>query len=38
VGLQNSVLSVGHYPDIDPLPEGDYVPGSGTLLLLTLCR
>src|SRR3990172_7876273 len=37
--VQHSMVSVAHYPEINPLPEGeDYIPHSGLLMLMTLCR
>jgi hypothetical protein len=37
--IQTSMLSVGHHPDIDALPEGEeYLAGSGLALLIALCR
>ncbi len=37
--VQTSVTSVDHYPGVDSPPEGgEYIPTSGLLLLMNLCR
>jgi hypothetical protein len=37
--VARSVTSVGHYPDVDPLPEGaDYIPSSALTLVIAGCR